>query len=69
MERYYKSNKDTSRCSFLYPSKLLFASTKLIEGLTGERAIYKRRGERAPEVRLHTLLNKIKFLVLPLLST
>ena len=26
--------------------------TKLIEGLTGERAIYKRRGEQDPEVSL-----------------
>ena len=24
---------------------------KLIEGLTGEKAIYKRRGEKEPEVR------------------
>ena len=25
---------------------------KLIEGLTGERAIYKRRGDKEPEVRV-----------------
>ncbi len=26
---------------------------KIIDGLTGERAIYKRRGELEPEVRAH----------------
>ena len=29
---------------------------KLIEGLTGEKAIYKRRGEKEPEVRTVRLI-------------
>lgn len=27
---------------------------KIIDGLTGEKSIYKRRGELEPEVRAHT---------------
>ncbi len=34
---------------------------KLIEGLAGERAIYKRRGEKDPEVRPSRLLTCGKF--------
>jgi len=36
---------------FLYTVLKCCFYTQLIEGLTGERAIFKRRGEKHPEVR------------------